>query len=120
MVRKGWAPVPGSPDGFVSSVSHDDAAAAVVAALDVPGGAYNVGDDEPLRRREMVDALASALGVPPPRLPPAWVVKLGGGLAELMARSLRISNRKLRQASNWAPRYPSIREGWRATLAALD
>ncbi len=120
MVRKGWAPLPGSPNGFVSSVSHDDAAAAVVAALDIPGGGYNVGDDEPLRRREMVDALASLLGVAPPRFPPAWVVKLGGGLAELMARSIRISNRKLREASSWVPRYPSIREGWRATLAALD
>lgn len=120
MVRRGWAPVPGSPEGFISSVLHDDAAAAVVAALDVPGGVYNVSDDEPLRRREFVDALAAALDVPPPRLPPAWVVKVGGGLAELLARSLRISNRKLREASGWAPRYPSIREGWRATPAELD
>jgi hypothetical protein len=40
--------------------------------------------------------------------------------AELMARSLRISNQKLREASGWAPRFPSIREGWRATLAELD
>lgn len=25
MVRRGWAPLPASPDGYVSSVSHDDA-----------------------------------------------------------------------------------------------
>jgi nucleoside-diphosphate-sugar epimerase len=33
-----------------------------------------------------------------------------------MSRSQRISNRKLREASDWRPRYPSIREGLRATL----
>jgi nucleoside-diphosphate-sugar epimerase len=120
MVRRGWAPLPGSPDGYVSSVSHDDAAAAVVAALELPGGVYNVSDDEPLRRRELVDALADALEVPPPKLPPAWLAKHGGDLMELLSRSLRISNRALRAASSWVPRYPSLREGWRATLAELD
>src|SRR6266567_1909621 len=51
MVRRGWAPLPGSPQAFFSSISHDDAAAAVSAALDVSAGVYNVTDDEPLRRR---------------------------------------------------------------------
>src|SRR6185295_11043749 len=40
-VRKGFAPLPERPDAFYSSVSHDDAAAAVVAALGLPAGAYN-------------------------------------------------------------------------------
>src|SRR5439155_2112 len=40
--------------------------------------------------------------------------------AERFARSLRISNRKLRQASGWSPRYPSAREGWRAIIEATD
>ena len=37
----------------------------------------------------------------------------------MLARSLRISNRKLRQASPWAPIHPSVREGWRATVDAM-
>jgi nucleoside-diphosphate-sugar epimerase len=119
-VRLGWAPIFGAPDGFYSSLSHDDAATAVVAALDVPAGIYNVTDDEPLRRRELVDSLATALGVQSPRLPPHWTAKLVGSLAETMARSLRISNRKLKAESAWAPKYPSIREGWRAVLAAIE
>ena len=118
LVRKGWAPVLGSPRGFISSVSHDDAASAVAAALGVPAGVYNIVDDEPLRRREFVDVLAAALGVAPPRLPPPWVARLAGSMGELLARSLRISNRKLRDASGWAPRYPSVREGWRAVVGA--
>jgi nucleoside-diphosphate-sugar epimerase len=118
LVRKGWAPVFG-PHGFISSISHDDAATAVVAALGVGPGAYNVADDEPLRRREWVDSLAAALRSRRPKLPPKWFSRLGGSLTELLARSQRISNRKLRQESGWAPRYPSVREGWFAVVESL-
>lgn len=119
-VRKGFAPLPGGRDAFFSSVSHDDAAAAVLAALVVPAGVYNVVDDEPLRRREYFDALAAALGVPPPRLMPRWMTPLFGSLGETLARSLRISNRKLRDASGWSPKYRSVREGFAAVARSLD
>jgi hypothetical protein len=42
-----------------------------------------------------------------------------GSLGEMLARSLRISNRKLRDRCGWAPRYPSMREGWPAIVTAL-
>lgn len=119
LLRRGWGPIPGSPDAFLSSVSHDDAATAVVAALEVRAGVYNVVDDEPLRRREYFDSLADVLGVKPPRLPPAWTARLMGSLGEMLARSLRISNRKLRGETGWAPKYPSVREGWRALAEEL-
>ncbi|HEU4643607.1 MAG TPA: NAD(P)-dependent oxidoreductase [Gemmatimonadaceae bacterium] len=112
MVRKGWSPLPGRPEAYYSSISHDDAATAVVAALDVPAGIYGVVDDEPLPRREWVDSLAAALGAPPPRFLPAWTARLMGSIGELMSRSERISNRKLREASGWAPRFRSVKEGW--------
>jgi 2-alkyl-3-oxoalkanoate reductase len=119
-VRKGWAPALGGPAAFMSSVSHDDAASAVIAALDVPAGVYNVVDDEPLRRREFFDALAAALGVAPPRFPPAWFARLAGSLGETLARSQRISNRKLKAESGWTPGAPSAREGWRLVVRAVD
>lgn len=119
LVRKGRAPLPGAPDAYVSSISHDDAASAVVAALGVPAGTYNVVDDEPLRRREFAAALAAALHVEPPRPFPAWLAALAGSLGELMSRSQRISNRLLRWESGWRPKYPSLHEGWPATVAAL-
>ncbi|HCK81456.1 MAG TPA: epimerase [Candidatus Competibacteraceae bacterium] len=118
LARKGWSPLLGSSEAFFSSITHDDAARAVVAALDVPAGAYNVTDDEPLRRREYASALAAALGVPPLRSLPAWVARLGGSLNELLSRSQRISNRALRDASGWEPTYPSAREGWREIVRA--
>ncbi|HET7503847.1 MAG TPA: hypothetical protein VFK02_22655 [Kofleriaceae bacterium] len=110
------APVFGSPGAYISSVAHDDAAAAVLAALELPAGAYNVTDDEPVTHRSFVDSLADALDVPHPRLPPSWMTALGGSLARTVARSLRISNRKLRAASGWAPVFRSVREGWPAAV----
>jgi nucleoside-diphosphate-sugar epimerase len=118
-IKKGRAPIPGVPDTYISSVSHDDAAGAVTAALTVPAGLYNVVDDEPVTHRVLVDSLADALGVEHPKLPPHWVTPLFGSLGELLARSERISNRKLRAASDWRPQYPSVRQGWPAVVAQL-
>jgi hypothetical protein len=38
---------------------------------------------------------------------------------EMSARSVRISNRKLREECAWVPKYPSVREGWSADAAAI-
>jgi 2-alkyl-3-oxoalkanoate reductase len=119
LVRSGWAPLPGSARAYLSSVSHDDAAAAVAAALSLRPGIYNVVDDEPLRRQEFFFSLANALGVRLPRLLPGWSRVFMGSLGETLARSLRLSNRKLRGESDWKPRYPSAREGWPAVVADL-
>jgi 2-alkyl-3-oxoalkanoate reductase len=75
---KGWAPIPGHADAFFCSMAHDDAATAVIAALGVRTGVYNIVDDEPLCRQEFLGSLATALGVARPRLPPAWLTPLYG------------------------------------------
>jgi nucleoside-diphosphate-sugar epimerase len=120
LVRLGWLPILGKPEGFLSMLNHEDAASAVLAALDVPAGIYNVVDDEPLTRGQFADTLAALLGVLPPKIPPPWLSKVTGSVGEVIARSLRISNRKLRAASAWAPRYPNARTGWRAALASFE
>jgi nucleoside-diphosphate-sugar epimerase len=119
MIAKGWSPIPGSPDAFMSSVSHDDAASAVVASLGVPSGAYNVTDDEPLRRGEWIASLAATVGLPQPKPLPRWLGRFGGSLMELLSRSLRMSNAKLRAASGWAPACRSARDGWKALAPEL-
>ena len=113
MMRKGWAPLPGARSAFVSSLAHDDAATAVVAALGLPGGTYNVADDEPLPRGEWTDTLADAFGIARPKPLPGWLVKLAGPTMELLGRSQRMSNRKLREAAGWAPAFPSAAAGWK-------
>jgi 2-alkyl-3-oxoalkanoate reductase len=112
LVRRGWSPLPGEPDAYVSSIAHDDAATAAVAALGAPGGVYEVADDEPVSRAEWGAALAASVGCPPPRQLPRWLVRLGGSTSELLSRSLRISNRKLRGATSWKPIYSSVRVGF--------
>lgn len=116
-LRIGWAELPGGPDAYISSICHDDAATAVVAALNAPAGTYTVVDDEPVRRAVYFGELAKDLELEPPRFFPGWTTPLFGSAGKLMARSLRLSNRKLRSATNWTPKFPSVREGWPAMLA---
>jgi nucleoside-diphosphate-sugar epimerase len=118
-VRNGREFLPGSPDAYASSVSHDDAASAVAASLRIPAGAYNVVEDEPVTRREYFDSLARALGVPAPKPLQWWVKLLLGSLGELLSRSQRISNLKLKSVSSWTPKYQSVREGLPVTVAGL-
>jgi hypothetical protein len=85
----------------------------------VPAGAYTVVDDGPVTRSVYFGSLAEQLHLKPPRFLPDWTTPLFGSIGQAMARSLRLSNRKLRTASEWTPRFPSVREGWRATLAEM-
>jgi len=107
--------VGGKPEAYLSSVHTDDAAAAAVAALDAPAGIYNAVENEPVTRRDYLDAFSAAFGVGRLRPMPTWLVKLvSGSAAAAVIRSWRVSNKKLRDATGWSPRYPSVREGWPA------
>lgn len=108
-----------APAAFVSSITSDDAASAVLATLSAPPGVYNVGDDEPVTRREFFAALADALGVPPPVVAPAALAKALGKKAAAPFRSQRLSNRRFRQATGWAPTNASVHQGWPVVVAAL-
>jgi nucleoside-diphosphate-sugar epimerase len=118
-IRKGWSPIPGSPDAFFSSISHDDAATAVIAALTARAGTYNATDDQPLRRREYAEGLAELLGVGTVKYTPTWLARMSGSIGELLSRSQRIANGRLKEETGWAPRYRSARDGWQAYLPEL-
>ena len=118
-VRRGMAPAFGAPDAYMSSIWIDDAASAVFAALSVPAGAYNVTDDAPMRKREAFELLARELGVKPPRMLPRWAARMMGSVSETLGRSQRISNAKFRQAANWSPKVPSLREGWKKLVSEI-
>jgi nucleoside-diphosphate-sugar epimerase len=109
----------GRADGYFSSVHLADAASATVAALDAPAGVYNVVDDEPLTKREYGDAISAAVGKRAWLRTPGRLSYLAGKNMSSVNRSMRVSNRRFRAATGWAPRYPSAREGWAATAAAV-
>ena len=107
------------PNSYVSSIETDDAASAVVAALTVDAGTYNVADDEPVTRRAFADALSDALGVGRARIPPAALGRLGGSRTATLNRSQRVSNRRFKDASGWAPATASVSSGWPSVLARM-
>ena len=107
--------VPGRGDTYLSSIQVADAADAVVAALEARGGTYNVVDDEPLIKREYATACADAVKTQTwIRAPGRLALSLGDRTTSL-TRSLRVSNRRFRDVTDWRPRYPSVREGYTAT-----
>jgi nucleoside-diphosphate-sugar epimerase len=92
----------------VPTVWLDDAAAAIAAALCIPPGTYNVVDDEPPTRAELEAALAAAVG----RTDLAVNVAPDVPELEPLARSLRLSNRRLRGTGAWAPTVRAGLDGW--------
>jgi hypothetical protein len=72
-----------------------------------------VTDDESLTRREVLAAFSDAFHRAKLHTTPGWLVKLAAGpAAGALVNSQRVSNKKFRAASGWAPRFPSAREGW--------
>jgi nucleoside-diphosphate-sugar epimerase len=113
--RKGIAAVVGPGEAYQSSIWIEDAARAVVAALEkAPSGTYDVVDDEPLQRSELVSLIAHAVGKRRLWRLPDWVMSLmlGKDLVAVNSRSQRVSNRAFRQATGWTPQVPSARAGW--------
>ena len=119
VVKKGYSPLPGAFTSYWSSVAHEDAATAIVALTSAPAGAYNISDDEPLSRREFAGAIAKAVGAKEPKPMPGFLAALGGNTMELLSRSQRMSNARLKAATGWSPRWRSAREGIPATIAQL-
>jgi UDP-glucose 4-epimerase len=102
--RGGASIAPGRAGAYRPTLWLDDAAAAIAAALRVPAGTYNVTDTDPPTNAEIDAALATAVGVEAlrPRTPQDGP----------LARSQRVSNRRLREASGWAPSIRAGTEYW--------
>ncbi|MFT4263410.1 MAG: NAD(P)H-binding protein [Nocardioides sp.] len=111
------AAVLGPPTAYWSPIHLEDAGAAVAAALTAGAGVYNVVDDEPVTKTAFASAIGDAVGVRAWIRGPGRLVGLAGASTSAITRSLRVSNRRFKDATGWAPRYPSAREGWRATVA---
>jgi nucleoside-diphosphate-sugar epimerase len=106
--------------GVISLVWIEDAAAATVAALERgrAGQAYNVVDDEPVAWGTLLRALAEAVGAPPPRQLPAFLLRPANYAHAAFTTSMRVSNAKARRELGWTPSVPSWRQGVRLLAAA--
>ena len=110
----------GRADSYVSSIHLADAASAVVAALSCAPGTYNVVDDHPVTRAQHAQAIAAAVGCGVSLTAPGRVALLLGDRSTSLTRSLRVSNARLRAATHWRPRYPSVWEGYRSMTVHMQ
>jgi 2-alkyl-3-oxoalkanoate reductase len=122
LARKGFSPFIAREEAYHPFTWIDDAAAAVIAALDrVPPGTYDIVDDEPLTIAEIRRALARAVGRRHVWRTPAWLLRYAMGVesASVGLRSRRVSNATFRSHSAWAPSVPSAWEGWQLIAREL-
>ena len=116
-------PLVGDGGGVWSFCHIEDAATATLAALEhwTPGEIYNVCDDDPALVREWLPAVADTIGAPPPRHVPRWVGRLmGEHVVAMMCEVRGASNAKARSELDWAPKWPTWREGFAALGATRE
>ncbi len=117
-------PVPeitGEPDRHLNLIYRDDVCSAIWAALEAPptirNEIFNLCDDYPQTRKQVLLWLADTLGRPRPEFMSG---KSAGGddPGGIGPRNLdrRISNRKLKSILGWCPAYPSYQDGYRQIL----
>ena len=112
--RAGRLFVPRGLSGVGSFVHNDDAAAAIVAAIEGQplSLVYNIADDEPTTLSAFMSQLAAAISAPRPRSIPTWIVNLAAPIiAEMGSARLPLANSKAKRELKWSLRYPTLRSG---------
>ncbi|MBK5333579.1 MAG: NAD(P)H-binding protein [Ilumatobacteraceae bacterium] len=101
--RRGLVALLGAPDSYISFIHIDDAAAAVIVALEAPAGTYNVAEPDPVRRSTHCDMLGEVVGRSRLRPIPTLVERAGGDATASIARSHRITSQHLQDVGTWSP-----------------
>lgn len=108
---KGEAVMTG-PERWLNMIHRDDVISAILTALEIEPGIYNVADDEPVTQQAFFAWLAEQTGRP---LPP---------VGEAGPRKRAITNKRVRnarlKAAGWQLKIPTYREGFGALLADAE
>jgi nucleoside-diphosphate-sugar epimerase len=116
-LREGADTLAGTGDHLLNLVHRDDIVKAVLTALSSPvvetRSLYNVTDDHPTPKADVVRWLAERLGRPVP-------VFSGGAVAGRRSNppNRAVSNRRLKEQLGWALQYPDFRRGYEQILGA--
>jgi len=112
-LRDGDGMIPGRGDYRMNMIHLDDIVSAILAALSGrgPSGVYNICDDGPETKEEVLAYLAEKLGLDKPEFDPENVSprlrRRGGRMPDRI-----VSNLKAKNALNWSLLYPTYREGY--------
>lgn len=116
-LRAGTREIAGRGDYALNMVRLEDIVSALCVALagEAPSGIYNIADDEPASKAEVLAYLADRLGLPVPVFNPdnvsARLRRRGGRMPHRY-----VSNAKAKRLLAWGPRYTSYREGYEDLL----
>jgi nucleoside-diphosphate-sugar epimerase len=118
-LRSGEAVIPGSGDYFLNLIHRDDIVSAICRLLKKAdpqnSGIYNLADNFPTAKVEVVNWLAEKLGVPQPQFDPNQtsprLQRRGGRMP-----SRQILNHRFCQTFDWVPEYPDFRAGYEQLL----
>jgi nucleoside-diphosphate-sugar epimerase len=120
---KSVSPVARQWKGVLPMVHLEDAASAVVRALDAgqPGAVYNIADDEPISYRGRERAIAAKFGLRPPMVLPDGMIRTVAPFAsQLLTRTaMKLDTTKAHEELGWVPAHPSI-TAWAAERASGD
>lgn len=120
-VRRGRVPFVAARQSIFSFVHVQDAARAVLAALDRPdAGTLNVVDDEPAPIGEWLPELARLIEARTPGTAPGAMARLLGGSwgHAWMTALVGARNERARERLGWRPRRTSWRQGFAEELGA--
>lgn len=116
-LREGAGKIPGRGDYALNMIHLEDIVAVICGFLGgrADSGIYNVADDSPATKAEVLAHLAERLNLPAPTFDPEQVSerlrRRGGRMPHRY-----VSNAKAKAALHWQPKYPSFREGYAGWL----
>jgi nucleoside-diphosphate-sugar epimerase len=120
-LRQGAPVVHRAESGPGNRIHVDDLASVVLAAADYPGPerVFNVGDGNHASMSEYFLEVARLAGLPvPPELPLATVLaQVSPAMRGFMTESRRVDTRRMRSVLGFQPRYATLADGIRASLA---
>lgn len=125
-IRRRMMPIIGSGEYYWNLIHLNDAARAVVAAVQAQNSSlrrvYNIVDSKPVTMKELFYGLAEILNAPTPHTIPTALARfvVGGDALKFMQISLRASNAAARASLGWTPLHPSFREGINEVLSAAQ
>lgn len=120
-LRSGTREFPGEPAFRMNLIHRDDAVGALLACLGAPAeigsSVFNVSDDAPATRAEVLGWLAAQLQLPAPVIGGNAAPSARKGGAVTPDRTIR--SRRVREALGWQPRFADYRAGYAAILGQL-
>ncbi len=122
-IRKRRLPLIGDGAVYWNPIHADDAAEAVVNAIEnhtvAAGKTYNICDDKPVLLRQLTSFIAKSFGARTPRYTPPFLARLliGGDSMKFLSASARCRNDGAKRDLGWSPSFATYKEGVSAEIA---